>query len=534
MRLVAFLVCLAGTVVVVACLEAGMGPTASHRTASAQPRTAAAIDEPPIAGKTKDTPAPTPPRPPMPVADVVAHTSPRGVAEACHRLVKFPFEPPDVTADPDTMRWFRDDDFDDIARLCAMDFYLPESTATETAVGVCPKNHWSTPAFEIYDLDTTRADKRRFEAKQCPRYRRRSLPKVAKLKAPVYAKEAESALMYFHFSRLLGNAGFVYPATWRTVDRREWIDMSRDALEYISHFTVDATPEQGWKVLLGRHRKQKTVAVIGGSLAKNPRGEWPHDPFLWFPTHERRISSPSMFRKQSYFKLVNSKKPVREQLAFDTSDPFGYRADVQALAYAQDFTALVVMDHLFNARDRAGNIHARAYDHFVDDDGHLRWKKTALPDDDKRNAKRKGKAAAKPPKPKKDRGNTVELERLILKDNDDALLWDVFGRLNATPLVGDLRHLDSLLYLRMQWLARLMENPEDDALIRAYFVDAVHVQPKTYDDVRERFLALADRLLQRYDDGELELDLDLDAVVAAAPPLPPDAKPKKRRYRRHH
>jgi hypothetical protein len=537
MRTLGILVGLAGAIVAVACLDAGMSPPAG-RTASAQPATTLAPE--PTPSPTTVTPsdltpasaqrpappavAPTVPPAPPPIPAVVEHKAPNGVTETCQLLEKFPFEPADVTADPTTMRWYRVDDFEDVSTLCAMDLYAAESTDTATAVGVCPKLHWSTPALEIFELgDRTKAG---FEKARCPRWRYRKAKKLAKMKAPVYAKETESALMYFHFSRLLGNAGLVYPATFRTVARTELVQWSRDALGYIEKLTTDATPRDGWGVLRSRHTKRKTADVVGTSLAKNPRGEDSHHAFKYFPDQKTRIGTPDQFRKQSYVKLVSSRRSIAEQLDLDPKDPVEYREELQALAYGHDFTNLVIMDHLFNQRDRAGNIHSRVYNHFVDDDGHLRWKKK--PKDRAKDKDRKPKQGADPAKV------SVPLERLILKDNDDGLVWNMFGRLNSSRLIPDLRHLDSTMYARIQWLAGLMKDPATSDQVRDYFVESVKVQESTYNAVSQRLVKLAERFAHAHDIGKLQLDLDLDAVVAQAPALPAksDDKRSRRRSRR--
>jgi hypothetical protein len=546
MRFAGLIVVLAAVVVVAACLDSGATSTTIAHAGAAPPIVITTEDlEPDDSAPTLATlrpepavavvpaPVPTPAEPPTPTTPtVVEHVSPSGVTESCTLLAPFPFEPPDVTADPESMRWYREDDREAIAKLCAMDLYATEATDTTSVVGVCPKLHWSTPALEMFDLSGPRPkDKLEYERVQCPRWRHRSTPKLAKLKVPVYAKEAESGVLYFHFSRLLGNAGFVYPATWRTVSRPELLRWSRRALEFIAEFTTTATPVGGWGVLRSRHRKATvTPDVVGGSLAKNPRGELTHYPFSYQADDRKvRIGVPAGFKKRPYYHLVASRRPLADQLALDVSDPVAYHAGVQLLAYAHDFTDLVIMDHLFNSRDRAGNIHAKSYLHFIDAGGHLRWKKAktktkAKPDSADTDA---GAAASAP-------AVTVELERLLLKDNDDGLLWDVFGRLNATRLVPDLHHLDATTYARIQWLAGLMRDPATADAIRRYFVESVHVRDATYEVVAKRLGELADTLATAHGEGRLLLDLDLDAAIAAAPPLPAGTTEKKRSHRRRH
>lgn len=423
---------------------------------------------PPLEREPTAAPAPPPLATPLPTPTFVEHDAPGGLVETCRLLAKFPFEPPDLAADPGTMRWYRADDFADVEALCAIDLYQDER------LGVCPKLYASSPALDLHDLSGTKLTKSKFERERCRRAKKRGAPKVAKLKFRAWANEIESALLYFHFSRLLGNAGFVYPATARTVVRTELRTRVRDAIAIIDATGIDSTRD-GWGVLRSRLKK-KTDALVDGSLAKNPRGEDTHRQFK-YGTRKFTINRTEHWRTQPYYKLVASDRAVPATIG------------PQALAYAEDFTNLVVMDHLFNARDRLGNIHSKTYAHYVDDAGHLRWKKD---DDDV----------------------SVPLKRLLLKDNDDGLVWNKHSRLSTTPLVGELRHLDALLYGRIQWLAGLMSDAETAALVRAYFVDAVGVRGETYDVVQKRFVAMAERFARAHDRGDLTLDIDLAAALA--------------------
>ncbi len=464
----------------------------------------------PTAVPVEPTPAPPPEPPPPPPPTEVVHSSPDGVPETCQLLQAFPYEPPDLADDPKSMRWYREDDFDDIAALCKIDFYADKSTDDVTAMGACPKTHWTTPALELYDLSETKLSKAKWEELQCPRYKRRNLPKLAKLKIPVYAKESEAGMMFFHFSRLLGNAAFVYPATAREVSRPEWVKLSVRAMTNIAKHKVETTLG-AWGLLRNRHRKQKRDPdVILGALAKNPRGEHSHMQFrgIKFP-----IFKAILFRKTAYYKLVNDLDPIHDKIDLDPGDPVAYHKAVQRLTYAEDFTNLVIMDYIFNERDRNGNIEAKVYAHYTTDDGDLRWKGVDKID------------RAKHP-------NTVELERLILKDNDDALVWDKFGKLNMSPIIYELHHMDPVMYGRMQWLAGLMQDDVANARIKEFFVGSVRIRDYVYDEVAYRFIKMADRFAKMYADGDLLLDIDLAAAVDGAPELPEKSKKKRKKKKK--
>lgn len=516
MRGLGIVVALGGAVAIAACLDAGMRPSTARPPRAhpagtpAKPAATTTATQPPAANPdesvalvpavaTVEPPATpdAPPAPPPPTT--VTHTSPNGVPESCTLLPKFPFTPPDVAADPSTLRWYHDEDFKDVEHLCQIDLYIDETKDDQQMVGVCPKLHWSTPALELYDLTDYKQGKQKFQDARCGRWGKRGYPKVAKWKPYVYRKEPESALFYFHFSRLLGNAALVYPATWRTVDRGTFMAWTRNALDYISRLTTTATPINGWSALRQRHKgkAKHDPDVLGGSIAKNPRGESSHTKFVTWQVPQ--------IRQQSYWKMLANKKPIADQLELDVTDPEDYYDDIQKLTYAADFTNLIVLDALFNQRDRAGNINSKEYVHYIDDAGHMRWEKELEPTDTR---------------------TAVKLERLILKDNDDGMVWDLWGKMNSSKLVYDTRHFDSVMFARMQWLAGLMRDPATADQVKTYFVDQVHVGGDSYDEVRERFLKMADRIQHAFDIGKLQLDLDLEPVIAKAPKLPPDAGKK--------
>lgn len=468
--------------------------------AAKKPRAA----KPAPAPKPKPAPKPAPakppeppPPPPPPPPTTVTHQAPRGVEETCQLLVPFPFTPSDVKADPEEPRWYREDDFEEIAELCRMSMYAPETTEDVTAVGICPKTHWSTPALEVHALDKVGMKKADFERRRCKwDRRRRGAKKLAKFKVRVYDKEPESGLMYFHFSRLLAANAYMMPVTYRTVSRRELQRWTGRAIATLKARTLPRlNPLGGWSVLRYRHRKGDEV--IPGAFSQNARGEHDNYKFAYFDDRRTRIWHIYQFRSRPYYKLVARSTPVKKRLRFDVRNVKKFDRDLQALATAQDFTHMLLLDHVFNQRDRSGNINARVRYHYLDDAGHLRWKKK--------------------PKARDDADAMVPLDRLLLKDNDDGLRWDRFGSLNASRIIDEVKHLDHLTYDRLQWLAGLMTDAATKDAVKAYFVDSVHIGPATYDQVSARLVATAREFAAKHAAGKLALDLDLEPFLAIRP-----------------
>lgn len=441
-------------------------------------------------------------------AETIRYQGPKGEEEACQLLAAFPFLPADVELDPagyaKTWAWYREDDFKEIAAMCALDLHAGPT------VGMCPKIHGTQPGFEIYDLTDAGLERAQWEKKRCPLpLKQRKATKLAKLKTAVFGREAESALLYFHFSRLLGNVGFIYPTTWRTLALADVVRWSGEAIRDIEKSGVARNPAGGWgrlrliatatatsknpRLRLGHERLlvPGRTDVAFGALAKNPRGEQRHEAFTY--VGKMRLATAAGFRKTSYYKLLHGKQPVGKVLKFNPKKKKQYLADLQELTWARDFAQLVILDHLFNQRDRSGNIHELTRIHFLDDQGRLRWAKNH------------------------DGDGAVPLVRLLLKDNDEGLNWQAHPQLDSSDLVDELRHLDPIVYARMQWLAVLMRDEASAGAVKAYFVDAVHIPAATYEEVRERFLKMADGFKRRYENDDLELDLDLEAAFQTLP-----------------
>jgi cysteine-rich repeat protein len=443
--------------------------------------------------------------------EMVTHVSPKGTDERCQLLVPFPFTPDGVELDEDGYgrgtSFYREEDAEDVAELCAMDLYA-EPTDGTPPVGVCPKIHGTQPAIEIYDLADTKLTKERFEKKRCPLYRqKRKATKLAKFKTAVFEREGESAIMYFHFSRLLGNQIVLYPATYREIALAELVRWANQAIKWLEgkDEILPQSPRTSWGRLrlnariptarsnearkLGHARLmvEGSDTTAFGSLAKNPRGERGHEAFSFYK--DMRIGRAPGFRLTSYYKLINSRKPVAANLKLDPKSR-RYKQELQLLAHARDFTYLVILDAIFNQRDRLGNMHERTYHHSIGDDGKLHTRKKATEGD-----------------------GSIPLVRLVLKDNDEGLVWWMRPRMELGILIPDLRHVDPTVYARIQWLAGLMRDEATAPLVKRYFVEAVHVRPATYDEVRDRFLAIADRFKRLSESGKLMLDLDLEAAL---------------------
>ena len=420
---------------------------------------------------------------------VLEHSTPTGATEIAQRLIAFPFAPPDVKlkekeALSGSTDWFTKHDKNKIDQLDSLDFY---ASSGPESVGIVPKLHNTSAGVEIYQIPST-VSKETFEETEGP-YRsgitkkysnKRSGEKIAKFKVGAMA---ESGLACFYVSRLLGHLVEVPPATYRTMDVQEFEKIGNQA-----RTTGHPSCTEAWANLraMAKSGNPKVVLpggrLVFGSLAENPRGENSSPEDYW---------TVSSIRGHSFYRVLSSKSPVANTLNLDDA------RCLQDLALAQDMTRGVILDSIFHQVDRLGNISIAELQHYVTNEGKVKW-------DDKVSDKDKAEAVS-PFHP---------LKRIIYKDNDDGMMWGM-NSISVTPILNDTHHIDQTIYNRLQWLAGLMQNsePGSDAKIKDYFVNAVHISGDNYDKMKASLIKQAASLKSRVDAKDIQLDLDFEGTM---------------------
>jgi hypothetical protein len=420
---------------------------------------------------------------------LIEHSTPNGDTEIAQRLLQFPFTPPDVKLKEKeplsgSNNWFTKHDKKKIDELGSLDFYV--SSGPES-VGVVPKLHNTSAGVEIYRLPST-LSKETFEEREGP-YRpgvtkkfsnKRDGQKIAKFKTyPM----AQSGLTTFYMSRLLGHLVEVPPATYRTMDVQEFEKVGNQA-------RTTGHPEctAAWATLRAMVQSANSKVVLPGgklvygSLAQNPRGEESSPEDYW---------TVDAIRGHSFYRVLSSRSPVATTL--NLNDP----KSLQDLALAQDMTRGVILDSIFRQADRLGNISIDDLQHYVTNEGEVKW-------DHKVSDKDKADAVS-PIQP---------LKRIIYKDNDDGMNW---GRssISVSPILADTHHVDQTIYDRLQWLAGLMQDSEPGSAVKTkdYFVNVVHISGENYDQMRISLINQAASLKSRVDSRDIQLDLDFEGTM---------------------
>jgi hypothetical protein len=428
---------------------------------------------------------------PLPLGNppVLEHPTPTGAVEVAQRLIAFPFTPPDVKlkqgeALSSSNDWFTKHDKNKIDQLDSLDFY---ASSGPQSVGVVPKLHNTSAGVEIYQLPPT-VSKETFEKTEGP-YRpgitkkysnKRSGEKIAKFKAGTMA---ESGLACFYVSRLLGHLVEVPPATYRTMDVQEFEKVGNQA-----RTTGHPSCTEAWANLRAMVKSANPKIVLSGgklvygSLAQNPRGEESSPEDYW---------TVGAIRGHSFYRVLSSKSPVANTLNLNDAKC------LQDLALAQDMTRGVILDSIFRQVDRLGNISISQLQHYVTNEGKVKW-------DDKVSDKDKAEAVS-PFQP---------LKRIVYKDNDDGMMWGM-NSISVTPILNETHHIDQTIYNRLQWLAGLMQDSEagSDAKIKDYFLNAVHISGENYDKMKASLIKQAASLKSRVDAKDIQLDLDFEGTM---------------------
>jgi hypothetical protein len=420
---------------------------------------------------------------------LLEHPTPNGVTEFAQRLIAFPFTPPDVKlkekeALSSSNDWFTKHDKNKIDQLGSLDFH---TSSGPQSVGVVPKLHNTSAGVEIYRLPPT-LSKETFEKTEGP-YRagitkkysnKRSGEKIAKFKVGTMA---ESGLACFYMSRLLGHLVEVPPASYRTMDVQE-LEKVGDQARNTGHPSCT----QAWVTLrsMVKSASPKVVLsggkVVYGSLAENPRGEESSPEDYW---------TVGAIRGHSFYRVLSSRAPVASILNLNDAKY------LQDLALAQDMTRGVILDSIFRQVDRLGNISIAVLQHYVTNEGKVKW-------DDKPSDNDKAEAVSP----------FHGLKRIIYKDNDDGMMWGT-SSITVTPILNETHHIDQMIYSRLQWLAGLMQDsePGSDAKIKDYFVNAVHISGDNYDKLKASLIKQAASLKSRVDSKDILVDLDFEGTM---------------------
>ncbi len=390
-------------------------------------------------------------------------------------------------------------------RLCRYNFYKKRGDRTKgQIVGVCPKILSTNPALELFDLPKG-TSKKEFEAIENCRLTSKDTKKVAKFKQSRSCSYAPSILAYYHFSRALGNILKVPQAVYRTMDKEAHKEKAKMGAK-IGRGICKKT----WRNFYSIHRKNswkkqrfKLLTKEGqlfGALSVNPRGERKYKRFNGRGSASKSdtFAAPVLATKTHKYLLKN--KPIGAIL------PRSIQGSVQTITAMRDLSHMYLVDHILSQSDRFGNVHARNYWYYIDEeDGEL-----------KRTASKPNEGFS---------GEPIKVKEMMLKDNDCGIVKT--NHIRNTNVLEQIRHFDPHTYARLGWLDSIYSTEA----FQDFLKEDLHFEPKDTKRVG-RYLKEAWKTLKKNClNGRLNLDLDIKAHLNGSPGIKNKKEQCKRIYK---
>lgn len=236
-------------------------------------------------------------------------------------------------------------------QLCRYDLY--GLTTSDGQIAVCPKINSTNPGLHLLlDRATLRFPGTPVNCHQ----RDDNLVLVAKHKQSISCSYTPSILMYYHLSRRFGGILNVPVAVLRTIDKKEHLRWTEQALSY---FTDDESEliAQNWRHYKRAHSQPEAYPQIFttdgkylyGALVLNLNDEKYYGEVNGKGAYADR---ENRFQQQRPFLKVASAQPLAE-----INEGLSLPEKLQNLIQMQDVSNMVLMDYLLNQADRVGNIH---------------------------------------------------------------------------------------------------------------------------------------------------------------------------------
>jgi hypothetical protein len=356
----------------------------------------------------------------------------------------------------------------------------------------------------------------------------------AKFKSTISCSSTASSLGYYHLSRLLGGAGRVPVAVYRTMSRDSHQKIATEADAFFNNSSesttvIAKTPIAiNWRNFLaaskdaeaGRPNAKLYIEagrLLFGSLQKNLKGEDKYTEVSGVGTYEGRYAR---FLQQRPFQLVADSRSIEKIIGEDFFEM------VQTIVQMQDVSDMVLLDTIMSQDDRIGNIHVKPW---VLEKGssHLRklqkseelvlkeYKKQIFNELKKRNPRAR-EVQFNPELAKKatpvvfPQGQAVIVAAMHLKDNDCGTDVDLRGNeMRRHRALESVRHLSPETYRRFLKFAAEV----DSGRFKRFALESLGYREKDYEgtrySMRENVRHAAKVLVEACEKGDLKLDLDL-------------------------
>ena len=384
---------------------------------------------------------------------------------------------------------YSDKDAKDEGKLCGID------VAANAAA--CPKTNSTNPGLDIYALPAGATSK----SVQDAHCKVNDAKKIAKYKLSTSCSYTPSILGYYHLSRMLDGTAEVPPSVLRTFDLQNHLALGRQAL---AETPATSLIHQTWAGLMsqltaGSAASKKDLLLTAdfkqsyGALSVNPSKEQFYSEF--FNRGPNNVGRAQNFRDHNPLVILLADKAAISTLVGTTFNA----ANVQKMVQLKDISDMIVMDYLMSQQDRYGNIayvtryYYRSPGTTDAASGKITISKDLTPD-------------------QVTQLGAVQVKKLMLKDNDCGV-----SKQNVAKQVGlaaRIAHMDPQTYTAVMRLNATADTPET----KKFFTNELLFTSVDYTGFRSNLKQLATTLHDACTQGQLKLDLDLNAHFSSQPP----------------
>ena len=384
-------------------------------------------------------------------------------------------------------------DRQDEALLCGLDFYNMTSTydISITQAAICPKNHSTNPAVEIYRLKSKSLSIQAYEAQQCrlPSKKRdkKVAKRLAKFKQSISCSYTPSILAYYHVSRMLGNIVAVSPAVIRTMALQQHRKIAKLGYKVARKYK-QKIQAQTWKNFI---EVENHIDSKSNRLGKKYSNQiFTLDNKQIFGAIQKDVKHEEKYKE---FYIKNVKNSYRRL----TSQPFvkklmrknlNANASIAAIFQLKDYADMLLIDYLLSQEDRFGNMAYKDYHYFVNETGQI--------------ARTRIKDRETPLDQEVKNPNGYKVRRLVLKDNDCGV--NRMNRTQKSKIMSKIRHISLNSY---QYLLKLEANIETENL-EHFFKNELLFTVKDWENFEQAVQNLSRVLQKNCHSGRLLLDLN--------------------------
>ncbi|MBX3022077.1 MAG: hypothetical protein KF799_10420 [Bdellovibrionales bacterium] len=385
------------------------------------------------------------------VAESTNYISTGGLTEECRTLPPIPGGK------------YSKDDIEDEQRLCRLDFY------DTTAVALCAKTWSTSPATMIYDIRESGLGQREYEAQKSCGTSKESHESLAKFKTTMHQSGTSgtfspSALLYYHFSRLLDTTVTVPVAAYRTMDKAVHFQRVTKRA-HSQNLGKSAMNKAGWKWLYSAEQNPavyKPTSDLFTSDLKQIYGTLVDGGGARYGAEINGIRSGwgdkqnIDFQNTPAFLALRSESPVTEAIQQGLSkglkdktiarDMGPLASHAQMAIWMKELSEITLLDYIFSQQDRVGNIDFKWYLYYVNEDGKMKSARVRT------KQMRPGMKAIKVPY----KGELIQRTQLVDNDAGGRPLYQNYTK--RTQMLEKIRHISGETYSRLLVLNADLQN----------------------------------------------------------------------------